>query len=82
MSGLYITNHFISRYAERILCESPPNKIAASLKNKIMEDMGTKIIQREKDFISRFRNCSGVVKLPFNKTHQIVMKNKSLITVY
>ena len=82
MSDLRITNHFIARYAERILCQIPPNKIFPGFKYGVMKDLSSRIIDRERNFIELFKENKGTVKIPFDRTHQIVMQNKTLLTVY
>ena len=82
MSGLRFSNHFISRYAERILGQKPSDEFISGFKNKILDDMRERIMDRERTIIDTFKNCSGTVKVPFDRTHEIVMMNKTFITVY
>ena len=82
MSDLTITNHFIARYAERILGQIPPNKIFPGFKYGVMKDLSSRIIDKELNFIELFKENTGTIKIPFNKTHEIVMENKTLITIY
>ena len=82
MRGVRITNHFITRYAERILGKQVPDTIGMSYRKIIMNDMSSRILDREKNIIKMFKNHNSAVKVPFNKTHEIVMQNQSLITIY
>ena len=82
MSGMRITNHFIARYAERILGKQVPGTIGMSYRKIIMNDMSNRILNREKNIIKMFKNHNSAVKVPFNKTNEIVMQNQSLITIY
>ena len=77
MEDIIITTHFIERFIERI---------DHSLKEKIwnakqMKDYLNSVLNdREKKAIQFFKSATNV-KLPFN-THQIVLENKTFITIY
>ena len=80
-----ITNHFIERYYERIFRSSPP-KMEDRNKNfkmkkikKVLNDISTKISERDKANLMILKNCKHA-KVPFNN-HQIVLRNGAMITI-
>ena len=80
-----ITSHFVERYYERVLGETPPkmSKRKAGFKmkkiNKVVDDMLSKISDRDKNNLLFMKNCK-YVKLPF-QNNQIVMRNGSMVTI-
>ena len=77
MNEIEVTQHFIERYVERIDTSLSKVKLDSSTIKDFMND---KMNDREKRTIQFFKNASNV-KLPFNQ-HQIVLKNKTFITIY
>ena len=80
-----ITSHFVERYYERVLGKTPPkmNKRKAGFKmkkiNKVVDDMLSKISDRDKTNLLFMKNCK-CAKLPFQNNH-IVMGNGSMVTI-
>ena len=80
-----ITSHFVERYYERVLGKTPPkmNKRKAGFKmkkiNKVVDDMLSKISDRDKTNLLFMKNCK-YAKLPFQNNH-IVMRSGSMITI-
>ena len=80
-----ITSHFVERYYERVLGKTPPkmNKRKAGFKmkkiNKVVDDMLSKISDRDKTNLLFMKNCK-YAKLPFQNNH-IVMRNGSMVTI-
>ena len=70
-----LTKHFIKRYNQRISSKRYTKK------KDIVEALNTKMSDREKSIFKFFRDSKSV-KLPFDKSNQMVVCRGRLITIY
>ena len=76
LRGIKITDHFLSRYNQRVL----GNKGIISNHTDLKKDLEKRLNQREKYAVDYFK-YSAEAKLPMNK-YLIVFKKRTFITIY
>ena len=76
LRGIKITDHFLSRYNQRVL----GNKGIISNHTDLKKDLEKRLNQREKYAVDYFK-YSAEVKFPMNK-YLIVFKKRTFITIY
>ena len=76
-----LSNHFMNRYYERVLCKECPKKITHSIISYIKKDMMLKIKKNELVAMNFFSNTKNI-KVPFSSFYTVVLKNNRLITIY
>lgn len=77
-----MTNHFIERYIERIWGFEIPDQLKKSeMRERIFMDIEDQMRAREKNILEMFIGQKKL-KIPFNKTKVLVIRDNILITVY
>lgn len=78
MTNLYMSNHFIERYNERVL-----NKDGIDISRKhIFNDINNRMTVFEKRSIDLLIGNKGTLKIPLGSKYQLIIRGKTLITVY
>jgi len=79
---LKMTKHFIERYHERVWHTTPPADFYwKKMIETILLDIDERLLDREKAFLETF-GSSHYAKLPFDRHYLLIIKDKTLITVY
>jgi len=79
LNDIKVTNHFIQRYAERVLkigvCDYSAMRI------KVLEDLVERMTMIEKNAF-KLLSSSNYLKFPLDGVYRMVICNKSLVTIY
>ena len=78
MNKLYMTNHFIERYNQRVLSKN----IHLLSKKRIYSDIESRLTHFEKKSIELLLDNKGTIKIPLGTQFQMIIEDKTLITVY
>ena len=77
-----MTKHFIEKYHERVWEKQlPPSFYWKKMTKDIFLDIDDRVLDREKAFLETF-GSSHYAKLPFDRHYLLIIKDKTLITVY
>lgn len=78
-NGIKVTNHFIERYAERVLKIN--HYCYSAMRIKVLEDLVERMTMIEKQTFGLLCS-SNHLKFPLGGVHRMVICNKSLVTIY
>jgi len=82
LQKLEISMHFIERYYERVFKKDLPDQYSyIQVKTEVFKDMISRLTLNEIQCGNNLCLCNQMVKIPFEKSKLIIVKDNTLITV-